>query len=365
MAALKDELDAAAGTRLARELSRAWPEFPARRFTRGLRDALEPLELLARGDELARRLERTLPADFRRASDVLHRALDSSTFTGWIVLPSAGFVARAGIDDPDAALPLLAALTPRWSSEFAIRPFIERHHEVTYRYLHEWCDHDDEHVRRLVSEGSRPRLPWALVLRGLVDDPAPNLALLDRLVDDPSAYVRRSVANHLNDISKDHSDLALDVATAWLPRGEGARWVVHHGLRSLVKRGDPRALSLVGASTAGTVELIELTVDRREVAIGDTVTFTFTLRIADGSEPCDAVIDYRVHYAGARGSKAPKVFKLTRRRLEPGRPVTISRRHTFEHVSIRRIRPGAHRIEVQVNGAVLGGVDIDVVDAES
>ena len=363
MALLKDELDASAGKRLARELARAWPEFPTRRFTWGLAEALAPLELLARGDELARRLQHALPDEFPRAADVLHGTLESPTFTGWIVLPCGGFVARAGIDDPDTALPLLAALTPRWSSEFAIRPFVERHHELTNRYLHEWCGHDDEHVRRLVSEGSRPRLPWAPVLRGLIAEPSPNVALLDRLVDDPSPYVRRSVANHLNDISKDHPDLALDLAAAWLTRGGDAERVVRHGLRTLVKRGDARALTLIGANTASTVELLDLSVDRQEVAIGEAVGLTFTIRLADGGEPCDAVIDYRVHYAGARGLKAPRVFKLTRRRLEAGQPVTISRRHTFEHVSIRRIRPGAHRIDVQVNGIVLGGADVEVIEA--
>lgn len=363
MAAFKDELGAAAGKRLAAELSAAWPDFPVRRFTRSLADALEPLELLARGGELATRLQRTLPDEFADAAEVFYRALDSSTFTGWIVLPCAEFVARAGITEPETALPLLAALTPRWSSEFAIRPFIECHPEVTYRFLDRWCDHDDEHVRRLVSEGSRPRLPWAALLRGLVADPSPNIPLLDRLVADPSPYVRRSVANHLNDISKDHPDLAVELAAGWLDRGDDAQRVVRHGLRSMVKRGEPRALTLVGAGTSSAIELLELAVDRMEVPIGEAVTFSFILRLADGVERCNAVIDYRVHYAGARGPKAPKVFKLTRRELERGEPITISRRHSFEHVSIRRIHPGQHQIDIQVNGTVLGSVRVDVVDA--
>lgn len=199
-------------------------------------------------------------------------------------------------------------------------------------------------------------------MRDLVADPSPNIPLLDKLADDPSAYVRRSVANHVNDLSKDHPGLALDLAASWLTRGDDAAWVVRHGLRTLVKRGHPRALTLIGANPASTVELLEFTVDRLQVAIGEAVTLTLTIRLADGSEACDAVIDYRVHYAGARGLRGPKVFKLTRRRLEPDRPATITRRHGFEHVSIRRIRTGRHRIDVQVNGTVLGSVDIEVVD---
>jgi 3-methyladenine DNA glycosylase AlkC len=362
MPPFKDELGPAAARRLARELATAWPEFPTKQFERGLTGALEPLELLARGDELTDRLVAALPSSFPEAADVLQRALESPTFEGWIILPCGGFVARAGIDDPDRALPLLAALTPRWSSEFAIRPFIERHPSTTYEHLHRWVDHPDEHVRRLVSEGTRPRLPWASQLRGLVADPSPNVPLLDALVDDRSAYVRRSVANHLNDLSKDHPGLALELAAAWLATdGSGPARVVRHGLRSLVKKGDPQALRLLGATDADAVELRGLTVDPVEIAIGDSVTISFTLQSASEVE---AIIDYRVHYVGARGrAKAAKVFKLTRRRLEAGQAVTIARRHRFEHVSIRRIHPGRHLIDVQVNGRVLGAAEVSVVES--
>ena len=362
MAPFKDQVGAVLARDLARELRRAWPAFPSARFTRRVAAELERRELLARVDLLADRLGTSLPAPFEAAAEVLWRALDSPTFTGWVTVPCGTDVARRGLDEPDAALPLLAGLTPRWSSEAPIRPFIERHPEVTYGYLRRWCADDDEHVRRLVSEGTRPRLPWAPLLRGLVADPSPNIPLLDLLADDPSPYVRRSVANHLNDISKDHADVALELAARWRDRSDAAAWVTRHGLRTLVKRGDPRALALVGADTGTEVRLGELAVDRRRIAIGDAVTIDVTLLLPDGSPACEAVIDYRVHYVGARGVKAPKVFKLTRRRLEPGHPVTISRRHRFEHVSIRRIHPGRHRIDVQVNGVVLGSVDVEVVE---
>ena len=361
MADFKDEISAALAGRLAGELSAAWSEFPRRRFVRGLEEALAPLELMARVELLADRLVGALPEDFEAAAGVLWAALESQTFTGWMTLPCGSYVARAGIDRPDVALPLLAGLTPRFSSEGPIRPFVERHPDVTYEHLRRWVLDPDEHVRRLVSEGTRPRLPWAPQLRSLIADPAPNLELLDQLVDDPSAYVRRSVANHLNDISKDHPDLAVDLARAWLARGDGAAWAARHGLRTLVKRGHPGALEALGVPTDADIGLRELTVDHDRVTIGDAVTFTFTLEL-DGLQEADAVVDYRVHYVGARGLLAPKVFKLTRRRLTPGRPVTVSRRHRFEHVSIRRILPGRHVIDVQVNGRVLGSVEVDVLD---
>jgi 3-methyladenine DNA glycosylase AlkC len=364
MAAFKDEVGPDLARALADELGGAWPDFPAARFTRGVAAALEPLELLGRVDLLADRLGAALPEPFDEAAAVLWDALRSPTFTGWMTLPCGTFAAARGLDHPDAALPLLAGLTPRFSSEFPIRPFVERHPTLTYEHLTRWCKDEDEHVRRLVSEGTRPRLPWAPILRGLVADPSPNLPLLEALVDDESAYVRRSVANHLNDITKDHPDVALELAERWVDRGDGGRWVVRHGLRTLIKRGDPRALRLVGADTHTPVELVELRIDRDRVTIGDSLTLELVLRLPEGSPACDAVIDYRVHYAGVRGTKAPKVFKLTRRRLEPAQPVTITRTHRFEHVSIRRIHPGEHRIDVQVNGAVLGTVDFEVVPGE-
>jgi 3-methyladenine DNA glycosylase AlkC len=363
MAAFKDSIGVGLVRHLATELSTAWPDFPRRRFLDGTGAALEPLELLARIDLVADRLGRTLPEPFPAAAAVLWRALDSPTFTGWVTMPCGTFVARQGIDDPEVALPLLAGLTPRASSEFPIRAFVEAHPDATYTHLRRWATDDDEHVRRLVSEGTRPRLPWAPQLRGLIADPTPNVPLLDLLVDDPSPYVRRSVANHLNDITKDHPELALDLARRWLPLGEGPAWVVRHGLRSLVKRGDPAALELLGVATGADVRLIGLSLDRSVVPIGEAVTFTVELELADSEAASDAIVDYRVHYVGARGVKAPKVFKLTRRRLTPGERLTITRRHRFEHVSIRRILPGPHTVDVQVNGRVLGAATVDVVDA--
>ncbi|HEX2027194.1 MAG TPA: hypothetical protein VHF25_04265 [Nitriliruptorales bacterium] len=365
MADFKDEISVELARRLSRELSRAWPAFPQRRFTQGLGEALEPLALLARVELLTDRLVETLPDDFVSAAGVLRRALESPEFTGWMALPCGYFVARAGIDHPQVALPLLAGLTPRWSSEGPIRAFLQRHPDETYDHLRRWVRDPDEHVRRLVSEGTRPRLPWAPRLRGLVADPTPNIELLDRLVDDPSAYVRRSVANHLNDISKDHPDVAVDLARRWLTRGDAVAWTVRHGLRTLVKRGDPDALALLGVAPDADIRLTSLTLDRDTVAIGDAVTFTLTLELR-GTGEAEAVIDYRVHYVGAKGRRGPKVFKLTRRRLVPGQPTTLTRRHRFEHVSIRRIHPGVHTIDVQVNGRVLGSIDLSVVEhAES
>ena len=267
-------------------------------------------------------------------------------------------MADYGLEDPDTALPLLAALSPRFSSEGPIRPFIEQHPTLTYRYLHEWVRHPDEHVRRLVSEGTRPRLPWAPQLRGLIEDPTPAVELLDLLFDDPAEYVRRSVANHLNDISKDHPELAIACARRWLDASTHGDWVARHGLRSLVKRGVPEALAVLGFDHNNDVILESINIEPTTISIGEAATLTATLTATASTK---AVVDYIVHYQGAHKRRSGKVFKLATRTIEPGTPCTVSKRHKFEHVSIRRIHPGIHRIEIQVNGQVLGGRDLAVI----
>lgn len=359
MAAFKDQVSPASIAELGEVVVGVWAPFERNRFVAVATDGIEALELMARVDQVARALWATLPASFSEAASVVAKVARAEGLAGWAALGVNRYVALAGIDHPDLALPLLAALTSRGSSEFAIRPFIERHPAHTFEVLSRWVSDPDEHVRRLVSEGTRPRLPWGGVLRALVVDPSPSIALLERLVDDESAYVRRSVANHLGDIAKDHPALAVDLAHRWRSRPHGD-WVVRHGLRLLVKRGDPGALAVLGFSHVHQVRLVSLEVEPTVVPIGGAVVLRAVL---EADESTDAVIDYVVHYQGAKGRKAGKVFKAVTRRIEPGEALRIERRHRFEHVSIRRIVPGPHRVEVQVNGQVLGGVEIEVVEA--
>ncbi|MFC8847433.1 MULTISPECIES: DNA alkylation repair protein [unclassified Micromonospora] len=355
MADFKDEISPAMVTALAGELHRAWDGFPTTAFTADAA-GLAPLALLARVRHVAAALGRAMPGDFAAAATVLHRALDSASFTGWMTLPCGYYVAEYGLDAPDVALPALAALSPRFSSEGPIRYFIERHPRATFDQLRRWAADPDEHLRRLVSEGTRPRLPWAPQLRGLVADPTPAVALLDRLHDDPSEYVRRSVANHLNDISRDHPDLAVSIARRWAGTGgDRTAWVIRHGLRTLAKQGHPGALRLLGYDLDIPVTLTGLTVTPASVPIGGEVTIAFTL-VADTT--ARAVVDYAVHHAGVRGTRAPKVFKLTTVTLQGGRARSVSRRHPFREVSVRRLHPGQHRIDIQINGRILGSTEV-------
>lgn len=356
----KDRISPAAITGLAGILEGAWPDFPRADFERRATRGLTGLEMKGRVVHVADALAGSLPEDFTEAARVIGKALDSPEFDGWVVYCVDDFVARYGIDQPEIALPLMARLTSRWSCEYAIRPMIEAHPEITFEYFDRWIESDDANLRRLVSEGSRPRLPWGGHLKAFINDPTSTILLLDRLVDDPSLYVRKSVANHLNDITKDHPELAIETARRWLDEGgepERRAWIVNHGMRSLIKQGDPDALALVGYDQDAEVSITRFLVSPEEIEIGGAVTIEFALT---ASEPTPVMVDYAIHHAGSSGVRSAKVFKLKRLGLEPGIEAGFSREHRIREVSVRRIYPGPHLIEVQVNGRVLAAATVEV-----
>jgi 3-methyladenine DNA glycosylase AlkC len=361
MPPLKDHISRASVTRLGEVLAAGANCFDARRFAEEASQGLDRLELKARVAWVAGVLARHLPDDFESAAAIVRRTVPSSDLTMWEAWPVDDWVADAGIDAPAAALDVLAAITGKASAEFAVRPFIDGYPELTFATLERWTAHPDAEVRRLVSEGSRPRLPWAPRVRVLDAKPDWAAPLLERLRDDPSAYVRRSVANHLNDISKADPDAAVGLAGRWTAEGGShAAAVVRHGLRSLVKHGDPRALGLIGADAEEHIEVRDFTVDTPTVRLGGELVWRCLLTAPSG-RPVVAVIDYVVHFAGARGAQRRKVFKLKTLRLGSGRPAEIVRRHPLVPVTTRRYHAGRHRVEIQVNGQVLDGGDFDLV----
>ena len=362
MADFKNVLSPELITRLGSELAGASASFDRARFEQLAGEGLEDFELMGRVDRIARALCATMPASAEVADREIRTVLDNGGLQGWASMPVNAYIAVAMLDRPDIGLPLLATLTSRYTAEFSVRPFIDAHYDFTMDCFRTWTMDPDEHVRRLVSEGTRPRLPWGKRLHRFIDDPSDALALLNLLMDDDSLYVRRSVANHLNDIAKDHPDLVLESARRWSTTTTQGDFVVRHGLRTLIKRGDPGALAILGFDYDAPIEISDFDCSPSTIAIGESITIGFTLLAATETR---AAIDYVIHYQGARGQKAGKVFKLTVRDLPAGQPVHFTREHRFEHISIRRIHPGPHRIEVHVNGRVLCGTDVMVTKAEA
>ena len=337
--------------------------FDGERFAALALPGLETLELKARAMQVCDALQATLPAHFETAAALLETALAPASaddavspppglhdgLRGWVLWPVGEFIARTGQARPARALAALHALTQRFTAEFAIRPFIVQHPALCFDTFARWQHDPSAHVRRLVSEGSRPRLPWGQRLQALVRDPSRTLPLLRTLQDDRSAYVRRSVANHLNDIAKDHPE----IVAAWLHEhlpGAGAerRALLRHASRSLLKQGHAPVLQAWGLGQAlqGTARL---QLAPRRVSLGEAVQLTLTLR-STAAQSQRLAIDYVVHHVKADGRLSPKVFKGWTLELPPGATATLARAHALRAITTRRYHAGRHQIAVQVNG---------------
>lgn len=368
--AFKDWFDDLAVDDLAVRLANAFPHFPRRRFVRTSMAGLYDLEMMDRVRQIAAAMEDALPSDLPSACRGLLEALpagleDGEQVTnGYVLWPVGQYLAdqcRADLsrDEVEVALEFMEELTQRFTAEFAVRPYVEHHAEQTLAFLRSRVDHPSEHVRRWCSEGTRPRLPWGRKLKALEADPDPALEILEALRSDPERYVQRSVANHLNDIGKVHPERVVDLARRWWSNGdEATRWIVRHALRSLLKQGHSGALEVLGFGPPRDVDA-RLELEPEQVRIGGATR----LRTRISSRAQDAqllMVDFVVHYVKAAGSTSPKVFKWTQVELPAGGDLELEKRHVFRHVSIRRIHPGAHRVELQINGQVVAEACVEV-----
>jgi 3-methyladenine DNA glycosylase AlkC len=354
---LKDSFGPGIAHRLAHAVARAWPSFRPEAFLADALDGYDDLELMARARHLARALRRHLPPDYEHALAILMASIGPreapdalSGMASFFYAPHVSFVAEFGLDHWEASMDAQHELTQRFSAEFSIRPFLDREPERTLARLREWTNDESEHVRRLVSEGTRPRLPWAPRLRRFQEDPSPVLGLLERLKDDPSLYVRRSVANNLNDIGKDHPDLLVETCRRWSPDAPPARaWVIRHALRSAVKRGDREALAILGFGGGVPPQVVSIAIEPPSPRIGENVRVTATIR-NPGRERATYNVDLRVHFVKAGGRTSPKVFKLRRLALGPGGSASASKTVSLQQHTTRRHYPGEHRVELVIDG---------------
>lgn len=239
--------------RLSKLISPHYPDFPTEIFVGSVRNMVEPLELKDRVAVIADQLRQALPSDYSVALSILLNIVGPENETeegmfnnGYFLMPVAYFVEKYGLEHFDISMHAIYEITKRHTSEYAIRPYLEVHLEDTLDQLSQWSRDANSHVRRLVSEGTRPRLPWAKRIQVIKGDPANNLALLEPLWEDPSFYVRKSVANHLNDLTKDYKEITLNWLNDRLKyEGKHRTWMIRHSLRSLTKSGDPAAIALL------------------------------------------------------------------------------------------------------------------------
>lgn len=374
--AIKDRWDRHSARALAAQVGPTAPGFDQARFLRRATKDLASLEMKGRVHQFAAALRLELPGPIDEALGCLATSLPApmkdttSTGDGWLQWPLGEFVALYGPgEDPaasfDPAMAFMAELTRRFTSEFAVRPFVRDVPELVFPKMLELTGHHCPHVRRWCSEGVRPRLPWGERLVALCADPAPILPILDALKDDPDDYVRRSVANCLGDIAKDNAELAIETAESWLLDRETDRTrLVRHALRAPIKAGHAGALALFGYESAENIE-VSLTVQNPSIAIGDTGTFEAVIRGAGpkmnpGGSPSRLMIELVIEYVKANGSRSGKVFKWAQRELPESGTLRLTKSLPFVPRSTRRLYPGKHGAAVQVNGRRLGHISFDL-----
>ncbi|MGK0155427.1 MAG: 3-methyladenine DNA glycosylase AlkC [Neolewinella sp.] len=351
---------------MAKHLRRVHAAFPRERFVKVATAGLAELELKARVVHVADALAATLPSSFSQAAKVLEQSLAPARsdtdlsklvpcdagLAGWAVWPMTDYVARYGIKHPKRALRCLHACTQRNTAEYAIRPFLIEHRELTMATLQGWLRDSNPHVRRLVSEGTRPRLPWGIQLQHLVADPTPTFGFLQKLQDDDSEYVRRSVANHLNDIAKDHPGHVAEWLEQNLPGASvERRAMLRHASRTLIKRGDGRVLKAWGLANPLRGEVL-FSISPNSVAQGDAVMLSVSLQ--SGAKKAQALmVDYVVHHVKKSGATSAKTWKGWQLTLQAGEQRELQKKHSLKVVTTRCDYPGKHVVDLMINGKVV------------
>lgn len=356
---LKDLFSASFVRSFADKVKEKYPAFDKERFHSLVHDEKwESEEFKQRIRHIAHALTETLPPSYEEALAVLYDVAPECRGLEHLFIPD--FVEINGMADFERSMQALEFFTTFSSAEFAVRPFIIQDQDQMMIQMIEWAKSDSEHVRRLASEGSRPRLPWGQQLPELIKDPAPVLPILTLLKEDPSLYVRKSVANHLNDISKDHPELVLDLAAEWYGNHPHTDWIVRHGLRTLLRRGDIRALAVFGYENLeeNIVEVIGLHLESDVISVGEDLLFSFTL--LNGSDQGRSLrIDYEIGYMKANGKRAPKRYKCSDKMYAPGRH-HVKKKQSFKVISTRRFYPGEHSLDILVNGKRMASVSFEL-----
>jgi len=339
---------------LSERIHAVYPDFDRKKFLKIIALNFETLTFSERNLRICDALKETLPEKFEQAVEVL---LNSQTgeleveelegFRGFIVMPQATYISSYGMENVDLSLMALEEMTKRFTSEFAIRYFIRSYPEKTFKQIKKWAVAENCHVRRLASEGTRPRLPWGMRLTEFIDNPEPVLKILDIMKFSPERLVQRSIANNLNDIAKDNPGHVTEILKRWQREGV-SNWLITHSLRTLFKQGNPEALELCGYNPEAEVSILDFSLTTPQVEFGTHVEFSIEL-VCKNSEKL--MIDYVIHHMKANGSLSPKVFKLAKKSVSGH--LKLSKKHSMRSLTTRKYYPGRHMLQIQVNGRIL------------
>lgn len=332
---------------MSNTLKRFYPEFDKDKFKALVFDSeFKDKELKTRMRHTTECLRKVLPESYEQALSVLKEA--APYVKGFEAMCLPDYVELYGLDNWDLSLAALALFTKYASSEFAIRPFIINDPKRAMAFMARLAEDKDDKVRRFASEGCRPRLPWAMAIPAFKKDPSLILPILEKLKDDESEFVRRSVSNNLNDISKDNPELVLDTCESWFGKSANTDWIIKRACRTMLKAGERRAMMLFGFGDPGLINVDGLALDKKKLSIGEKVRYSFTLQVGT-KKPAKVRLEYVVYFAKARGKVSKKVFKITENEFNPGGH-NVTRKHSFADMSTRKHYPGEHTIAIIVNG---------------
>jgi len=345
--------------RLIKEVTPHYPEFPEKEFYVSLFDkewSEKPLKEMLMHSAMALRM--CMPTDYLQTLEILQKICHKFSDFDAMIFPDV--VRQFGHSDYDESMQALELFTQYSTAEFAIRPFILEEEEKTMKQMLQWSTHENEHVRRLASEGCRPRLPWAMALPDFKNDPTLILPILENLKSDSSLYVRKSVANNWNDITKDNPEIVIETFKKWRKAASSeTQWIMKHALRGLLKAGHAEALDLMGFEPV-SVRISKLKVSSPTINIGDKVNFSFEVK-NDGKGSAELMVDYIVHFKKANGTTAAKVFKLKAFTLPVGESIQMSKNHDFKLINTRKYYSGIHAIQIQVNGDKLERIEFELM----
>jgi 3-methyladenine DNA glycosylase AlkC len=328
-------------------IKKYYPQFDKPKFMNLVFDEnFESLELKPKMRHSTECVFETLPKSYNAALEILKQVMPA--IKGFEVMSFPDYVEMYGMEDWDVSLPALGYFTKFGSSEFAIRPFLDKDPTKVMAYMLKWADDKDEKVRRFSSEGCRPRLPWAMALPKFKKDPSPILLILDKLKNDESEFVRRSVANNLNDISKDNPEIVLDICEKWIGKTDNTNWIVKHACRTMLKAGNKRAMILFGYGDPSNIYVENLKFEKKKINFGDDLFFSFELNISEKKNK-KVRLEYAVYFMKANGKLSKKVFKITENSYTPGKH-SFKKKHSFADMSTRKHYAGEHQISIIVNG---------------
>lgn len=350
---------------LALQIQAVYSPFHVDEFINDIMDETwEQLELKERIHKITLNLGKQLPTDYEQALCVIDKVVANypSGYTNFALMCFPDFVEMYGQDAQylDISIAALERYTSSSSSEFAVRPFIIKHEALMMKKMAAWAKHDNEHIRRLASEGCRPQLPWGQALTRFKEDPTPVLAILEQLKADPSLYVRKSVANNLNDISKTHPDLVIKIAKNWYGDNEYTNWIVKHGCRTLLKKGNQEVMAIFGFADASHVEIKDFTLSSKSISIGECLSFSFNISSKNTTK---IRLEYGIDYVKANGKQSRKIFQISEISLAGNHEKKYIKTHSFADKSTRKHYSGIHAITLFINGIERETIDFEVIAA--